>query len=66
MPNHKPTDVYYYASLEPLLDLSSGAFPSGLCQDPEIDLPAKDFEPRSELDGKINALCESMSCLEVG
>jgi hypothetical protein len=49
---------YDYAWLEPLLDISSGTFPSGLYQDPMIDLPAKDFKPRSELDTKIQAQCK--------
>jgi hypothetical protein len=42
-----------------LLDLASGSFPTGLYQDPKIDLPAQNFEPRSQLDSEVNARCES-------
>jgi amidase len=47
-----------YCFGEPLLDLASGTFPTGLFQDPEIDLPASDFIPRSESDVVDQASCQ--------
>ena len=47
-----------YCFEQPLLDLASGSFPTGLCQDPEIDIPAVDFKPRSKLDAEVNARCK--------
>lgn len=47
-----------YSNIQPILDLASGAFPSGLHQDPSIDRPEPDFKPRSELDETVHALCE--------
>ncbi|WWC87431.1 uncharacterized protein L201_002320 [Kwoniella dendrophila CBS 6074] len=45
-----------YANFQPLLQLSTGSFPSGLFQDPKIDLPSRDFDPQSELDSQVHAL----------
>jgi amidase len=42
-----------YCFEQPILDLASGSFPTGLCQDPEIDLPPADFKPRSKLDAQV-------------
>jgi amidase len=49
---------HHFSSGQPLFNLSSGSFPTGLLQDPEIDLPATDFKPKSELDARIQARCE--------
>jgi len=54
-----------YCFEQPLLDLASGSFPTGLCQDPEIDLPAVDFKPRSKLDAEVNARCKHRETLVV-
>jgi amidase len=43
---------------EPLMDLASGTFPTGLIQDPDIDLPVKDFVPRSNIDGPLQEMCK--------
>jgi amidase len=53
-----PRGEHHFSSGQPLFDLSSGSFPTGLLQDPEIDLPATDFKPKSELDARIQARCE--------
>ena len=53
-----PRGEHHFSSGQPLFDLSSGSFPTGLLQDPEIDLPAVDFKPKSELDARIQARCE--------
>jgi hypothetical protein len=53
-----------YCFEQPLLDLASGSFPTGLCQDPEIDLPASDFEPRSEIDAEMYARCEYLGTMD--
>jgi hypothetical protein len=53
-----PRGEHHFSSGQPLFDLSSGSFPTGLLQDPEIDPPATDFKPKSELDARINARCE--------
>lgn len=47
-----------YANFQPLFQLSTGSFPSGLFQDPSIDLPLRDFTPRSDLDKVVQALCK--------
>lgn len=47
-----------YANFQPLFQLSTGSFPSGLFQDPSIDLPLRGFTPRSDLDKVVQALCE--------
>jgi amidase len=53
-----PRGEHHFSSGQPLFDLSSGSFPTGLPQDPETDLPATDFKPKSELDARINGKCE--------
>jgi hypothetical protein len=53
-----PWRDHAYCFEQPLLDLASGSFPTGLHQDPEIDRPAEDFKPRSELDAEVNARCQ--------
>ncbi|WWC59837.1 uncharacterized protein I303_102399 [Kwoniella dejecticola CBS 10117] len=45
-----------YANFQPLLQLSTGSFPSGLFQDPEVDIPRAEFEPRSKLDQRVHDL----------
>jgi hypothetical protein len=61
-----PRGEHHFSSGQPLFDLSSGSFPTGLLQDPGIDLPATDFKPRSELDARINGRCEcSLSFVSV-
>ncbi|KIR50831.1 amidase [Cryptococcus gattii Ru294] len=45
-----------YANFQPLFQLSTGSFPSGLFQDPSIDLPLREFIPRSDLDKVVQAL----------
>jgi amidase len=53
-----PRGEHHFSSGQPLFDLSSGSFPTGLLQDPEVDLPATDFKPKSELDARIKGRCE--------
>lgn len=57
-----PIYEHGYCAEQPLLDLASGTFPTGLFQDPEIDLPKQNFNPRSESDIKENARCKP-SCV---
>ncbi|WVF67413.1 hypothetical protein IAT40_002169 [Kwoniella sp. CBS 6097] len=49
---------YTYANLQPIFDLTSAAFPTGLRQDPAIDVPESSFEPRSKLDQTVHDLCK--------
>lgn len=56
-----PIYEHGYCFEQPLLDIASGTFPTGLNQDPAIDLPPIDFKPRSEQDIKENARCQYLS-----
>ncbi|KII95903.1 hypothetical protein PLICRDRAFT_232733 [Plicaturopsis crispa FD-325 SS-3] len=47
---------YTYANFQPILDLTAGVFPTGVCQDPAIDLPDTKFTPRSDLDMVVHNL----------
>ena len=48
---------YGFADCAAILDITSAAFPTGLRQDPAIDLPAKDFKPKSDEDRRLQDLC---------
>lgn len=47
-----------YSLVPAVLDLTSGVFPTGLTQNPTIDIPDKNFHPRTVIDEQIHALCE--------
>lgn len=48
---------YGFADCAAILDVTSAAFPTGLRQDPGIDVPVKDFEPKSDEDKRLQDLC---------
>ena len=58
MPGRSKPARHSYSLVPAVLDLTSGVFPTGLVQDPEIDKVAMDFKPRTDIDEQINALCE--------
>jgi hypothetical protein len=41
------------------------AFPTGLRQDPTIDLPIQDFQPKSEDDKRLQGYCKLSNMLEM-
>lgn len=47
-----------YADCSAILDITSAAFPTGLRQDPDIDVIDTDFKPRSAEDKKQQDLCK--------
>lgn len=55
------TPNYGFADCAAILDITSAAFPTGLRQDPTIDLPVKDFKPKSDDDKRLQDLCMSLS-----
>jgi hypothetical protein len=50
---------YGFADYAAILDISSAAFPTGLRQDPAIDVPVEDFKPKSDEDKRLQDLCKS-------
>jgi len=48
---------YGFADCAAILDVTSAAFPTGLRQDPTIDLPVEDFKPKSNKDKRLQDLC---------
>jgi hypothetical protein len=66
-PHHVNVDAppedrnYGFADCAAILDVTSAAFPTGLRQDPAIDVPIEDFEPKSDEDKRLQGLCESIS-----
>lgn len=51
---------YGFADCAAILDVTSAAFPTGLRQDPAIDVPIEDFKPKSDEDKRLQGLCESI------
>ena len=49
---------YAFADCAAILDITSAAFPTGLKQDPAVDLVDKDFKPRSDEDKRLHDFCE--------
>lgn len=49
---------YGFADCAAILDVTSAAFPTGLRQDPAVDLPVKDFKPKSDEDKRLQDLCK--------
>jgi hypothetical protein len=47
-----------YADCAAILDVTCASFPTGLRQDPNIDVLDKNFVPRSDEDNKQQDLCE--------
>lgn len=54
---------YGWTDASAICDRTVAAFPTGLRQDPEIDLPIKDFQPKSEDDKRLQGYwkCSSSS-----
>jgi hypothetical protein len=50
---------YGFADCAAILDITSAAFPTGLRQDPAIDVPVEDFKPKSDEDKRLQNLCKS-------
>jgi hypothetical protein len=59
-----PMPSWGYADVAAILDRTAAAFPTGLRQDPAVDIPVKNFQPRSELDRELQDACKSLSCAE--
>lgn len=52
-----PERDYGFADCAAILDVTAAAFPTGLRQDPVIDVPAKDFKPKSDEDERLQHIC---------
>jgi hypothetical protein len=50
---------YGFADCAAILDISSAAFPTGLRQDPAIDVLLEDFKAKSDEDKRLQDLCKS-------